>query len=419
MALSFSQGLLSSLTNPNFNLTGVGQQIGGLGGQMRANKQAEAEKQRMAQMAALEAAGQGATEAAAQNRQGLQRSLLGDLGSTVSPELAAIQQGAALQAGIKPADVAAARGIGETEKQRQAWNRYLTSLNRADLIGLPVDVAKDALQNKDKKPITVSAGAVVIDKEGNVVYDNSALKEGKTFRQEMVDLASTGKYTPASLEIAAATGKLSDLVPRTESERVTGKVSATVEKNYNGIVANATTAAADLVRNRQLQQSMLANPGKSSGIVSDIRTTALGVAGLRDAEEEEKTAFLRARNASVVAALPPGVATDRDIVEFKKGFPPDNASSEEVLRYLRGEEKALAATADLAVLADAHLQRQINSGGDATMLGFIAKKENYGSAMNIAQQRISAARAAGDVNAEQQEIRLLTEALGFTPKIYQ
>ena len=76
MALSFSQGLLSSLTNPNFNLTGVGQQIGGLGGQMRANKQAEAEKQRMAQMAALEAAGQGATEAAAQNRQGLQRSLL-------------------------------------------------------------------------------------------------------------------------------------------------------------------------------------------------------------------------------------------------------------------------------------------------------------------------------------------------------
>lgn len=45
-------------------------------------------------------------------------------------------------------------------------------------------------------------------------------------------------------------------------------------------------------------------------------------------------------NANVLQALPPGPATDRDIAEAKKGFPPSNADAEVLARYFRGVAKA-------------------------------------------------------------------------------
>lgn len=44
-------------------------------------------------------------------------------------------------------------------------------------------------------------------------------------------------------------------------------------------------------------------------------------------------------NANVLQALPPGPATDRDIAEAKKGFPPSNANAETLARYFRGVAK--------------------------------------------------------------------------------
>lgn len=45
-------------------------------------------------------------------------------------------------------------------------------------------------------------------------------------------------------------------------------------------------------------------------------------------------------NANVLQALPPGPATDRDISEAKKGFPPADANAETLASYFRGVAKA-------------------------------------------------------------------------------
>ncbi len=174
------------------------------------------------------------------------------------------------------------------------------------------------------------------------------------------------------------------------------------------------------------QVSFLANRimNCTYGIISDLRTSALNIAGLRDAEEEDKTAFLRTRNTDIINSLPPGVASDTDVRIFSQGFPADNASSEEILRYLQADDSILAASSDMALVADRHLASQINNGLDGTMVGFEDKKQQYGVIMkkalaDIEEQTANAKTEAEAIEIEQRIIRQVSEVLGFVPKFYR
>jgi hypothetical protein len=213
-------------------------------------------------------------------------------------------------------------------------------------------------------------------------------------------------------------------VPLTTQGAERGEVPATVERQFAEINKTSGSASVSLTQNRNLQQTLLSDPSKSTGIVSDLRTFALDVAGLRDAEEETKTTYLRNRNTEIINNLPPGVASDTDIRIFSQGFPKSNASSEEILRYLQVEEKMLAYGADMGLLADRHLQSQINPangqpGQKASMVGFVDKRTTYAKVMRKAERLIGEARANGDLEKERQLISQLSTALGFTPKLYE
>ena len=239
------------------------------------------------------------------------------------------------------------------------------------------------------------------------------------------ELIEDAKYTPQSIQDAVnPDGSLdySKLVPVSNEEKITrGKVSSAVETRIGKINEESTKASVSLSRNRALQQQLLANPDKSTGIVSQLRTSALDLAGLRDAEEEAKTAFLRTRNTDIVNKLPPGAASDRDIEVFSAGFPNEDAGTEEIIRYLQAEARILAASSDMSLLADRHIASQINQGQDATMVGFEDKKQKYGEMMKIMTDRINQRVAAGEdrITVEQEELKILARDLGFTPKFYR
>ena len=240
------------------------------------------------------------------------------------------------------------------------------------------------------------------------------------------ELAKTGKYDPQSIQDAINDDGSVDYgkLDRIEEEPGRGGISSAVEKTYGNISNESTKSSVALSRNRALQGRLIAQPGKSTGIISDLRTSALNIAGLRDAEEEDKTAFLRTRNTDIINSLPPGVASDTDVRIFSQGFPADNASSEEILRYLQAEERILAASSDMALVADRHLASQINNGLDGTMVGFEDKKQQYGVIMQKAlvdmqEQKANAKTEAEAIEIEQRIIRQVTEVLGFTPKFYR
>ena len=284
----------------------------------------------------------------------------------------------------------------------------------------------------DAKGFTLPAGSARYEPDPTSPTGYKKVGEApfKDEGKELVfELVKGGKYTPESIQDAVISdGSIdySQLVPvSNEDTPARGAVSSAVEKRYGKLSEESTKASVALSRNRALQQTLLTSPAKSTGIVSDLRTSALNLAGLRDAEEETKTQFLRTRNTDIINSLPPGVASDTDVRIFSQGFPSENASTEEITAYLQAEERILAAASDMALVADRYLQKQIDSGLDATMVGFEDKKQQYGVIMKKALSDMAAQIAkenAVGADATAIEIRVISEVaeiLGFVPKFYR
>lgn len=79
--------------------------------------------------------------------------------------------------------------------------------------------------------------------------------------------------------------------------------------------------------------------GAKGRVLSWFRTQGLGDYKTMEAI---KTDFNKFVNTEVINSLPPGVASDRDIQIFQKGFPPDYADAAYLAAYMRGMQKAKA-----------------------------------------------------------------------------
>jgi hypothetical protein len=143
---------------------------------------------------------------------------------------------------------------------------------------------------------------------------------------------------------------------------------------------------------------------------------------MRDEEEEDKTLFLKNRNTDIINSLPPGVASDKDIEIFSAGFPPANASREEILNYLAAEERYLSAQQDMSLLFEQHLERQITEGQTATTVGYETKRQNYGVYMGRvlnAMEKEKENNPAQAVEIEKAYVKQIQEDLGFVPSYYR
>jgi hypothetical protein len=298
---------------------------------------------------------------------------------------------------------------------------FISGLSGVSTSGLEDYVFK----NDDSKITQVSRGASLVmpNAEGGVDVLYTAPDAPEKTTDKAFELAKTGKYTPESIQDAIQPDGSIDysLLKEKTSEKQIGGISSPAEKRLEKMSEEATSASIALGRNQALAAEILAQGGKTTGIASKIRTAALDTAGLRDAEEELKTQFLRTRNTDIINSLPPGVASDTDVAIFSRGFPSEDASAEEITRYLAAEERILAAKSDMSLLADRHLQEQRLSGQDATFVGFEDKKQKYGQMMRNMQSRIQMRIEGGEdpTTVQLEEVSKVSEVLGFTPKFYR
>lgn len=199
-------------------------------------------------------------------------------------------------------------------------------------------------------------------------------------------------------------------------------ISPQTEKWLAEMDKEVTEGAIALERNNQLISRLAVDKGYTSGIASDLRTSVLNFAGLRDATEEDKTAYIRSRNNALVSGLPPGVASDSDIILVANGLPPDNASAEEVSRYLQAENRILRAKRDLAMVSEMHVIQERESGRKGTLAGVNVRKQQFGAFARNARARLDFARENNPEEFDaflEKARRDASEYFGFTPAFFE
>jgi hypothetical protein len=97
----------------------------------------------------------------------------------------------------------------------------------------------------------------------------------------------------------------------------------------------------------------------------------------RDELSYLRTEFSKDKNAQIINALPPGIASDRDISLFAAGFPADDASVDELARYFKQAEFAYKMAADYARLKSTIWDQQMTRGENANMVGISSAWQRY------------------------------------------
>lgn len=274
---------------------------------------------------------------------------------------------------------------------------------------------------KPKDPVQLVSGARLVEPESGKVIVEARDAPAKQVNVAY-ELLKGGKYDPTSFkynEDGTLSGDLSNLRLATDPKE-RGTIPANVEKRIIDMDVESSKSTVGFGRARQLKNELIASPEKSAGVLSTLRTQVLDFAGLRDAEEEQKTAFLRTRNTDIVNGLPPGVASDRDIEIFSQGFPKADAKSAEIIRYLEAEERILAAQSDMSALFQQHVNKQVASGIEATTAGFEFERRKYATIMTEFRNKVENAENEQGLPlyTEEQKRRFLQEALGFVPTYY-
>ncbi len=461
----FSQQFLANLGRPQMaeSLFGLGATIGGLPGQAKDQRKKQEFNQLMQQIQGAQGSGdftsmkilaqqlatmnpqeaakvmQAAT--ALEQKLGLQKSLEGMFTEGVPTSESIMTAGkAALAAGDPQTALALqerATALGTTARQKETKRKAaVTELQgfmqdprvskedklqvRGVLQGLAtgqtdVEAVEPQLQGfRDRfKPKAVGSRAApqkveVLEEQP----DGSMKKVTKFALQDPV----TGKLTYETVGLTPP----KEFAPKGPESR--GEVPSPVEKAMIKTAEEATKAGNLLSRNRSLRDSLYAGEAKLTGVLSDLRTSALTFAGMRDKEEEDKTLFLKNRNTDIINSLPPGVASDKDIEIFSAGFPPAKASREEILNYLAAEERYLSAQQDMSLLFEQHLERQITEGQTATTVGYETKRQNYGVYMGRvlnAMEKEKENNPAQAVEIEKAYVKQIQEDLGFVPSYYR
>jgi hypothetical protein len=461
----FSESFLQQLGRPGWSdgMFGLGQAIGGAQGQVRDQRKKQEFNQLMQQIQGAQGSGdftsmkilaqqlatmdpqeaakvmQAAT--ALEQKLGLQKSLEGMFTEGVPTSESIMAAGkAALAAGDPQTALALqerATALGTTENQKETRRKAaVTELQgfmqdprvskedklqvRGVLQGLAtgqtdVEAVEPQLQGfRDRfKPKAVGSRAAPQQVEVLEEQPDGSMKKVTKFAlQDPV----TGKLTYETVGLTPP----KEFAPKDTSGAKKGDVAQSARSPWEDMNEVAATSAISLIRNKNLATQIASEPDKATGLVSQVRTKVLDIAGLRDAEENLKTEFLRGVNTEIIGSLPPGVASDRDIEIFSSGFPDDSRSTQQILEYLEVERRFLGALQDKALLAEQFLSTQMKSGQDGNFVGFNAYQRGYSTAMTNLGMNIKeeVAKGADPVQAQQRHIAAFKQAFGFTPAYY-
>lgn len=134
--------------------------------------------------------------------------------------------------------------------------------------------------------------------------------------------------------------------------------------------------------------------------------------GTQGGEDEIRRQYNQVLQSGVIASLPPGAASDRDIIEAKKGWPSEFSNPESLARFLRGSAK-------LAAIASEQAQQKaqwINT--TKNLVGFSNEWRKYTQSENFSRDIASKYNLnwdQGTVNITDEEAQELLKPRATTP----
>ena len=339
----------------------------------------------------------------------------GQLAEAATTGAAAIQ---AQQAADKAAKEKEKRGRLMGQALQKAARSDDPANNQARVRNMTAEQLMEYLTPKERDTTVISAGGILADTATGEVLARAPFKQQQNTL--FADLLKSGKYDPTTIKRDAEGNIDTSALRLAKDFKERGSIPPNVEKRIIDMDVASGKSTVGFGRARQLKNELIASPEKYAGIISALRTDVLTFAGLRDAEEQQKTDFLRTRNTDIVNGLPPGVASDRDIEIFSQGFPDATAGSAEIIRYLEAEEKILAAQSDMSALFQQHINKQVENGIEATTSGFEYERRKYANVMTEFRNKVENAtdQQGNPLYSEEDKKRFLQEALGFVPTYY-
>jgi hypothetical protein len=405
----FSQQFLANLGRPQMaeSLFGLGTAIGSLPGQAKAKAQEEKEKGML----------KGLMPGSVEYNQKLAEIQLarGDLAGASVTGAAATEQQRALD---EAARLKQRKGRLMGEALQKAARSNDPGGNAARVRNMTAEQLMAYLTPKERDTTVISAGGVLADKDTGEILARAPFKEQQNTLY--ADLLKSGKYDPTTIKRDAEGNIDTSALRLAQDPKERGSIPPNVEKRIIAMDVDSGKATIEFGRARKLKNDLIAGDQKTEGVLSTLRTQVLDFAGLRDAEEQQKTDFLRKRNTDIVSGLPPGVASDTDVRIFSQGFPNATAGSAEIIRYLEAEEKILAAQADMSALFQQHINKQVENGIEATTSGFEYERRKYANVMTEFRNKVENAtdQQGNPLYSEEDKKRFLQEALGFVPTYY-
>jgi hypothetical protein len=171
-----------------------------------------------------------------------------------------------------------------------------------------------ALENTQSAANIRNLDSQIADRAGRLVLDQTRLKLDRDKLQSDVEL------------------KLFEL----------NQKAGTLEPSAVKLVNDSTVAAvgAEQSAGRMLElASSLEQQGGGYGAFSGVNSWLRNATGNQDAWTQTRQEYVRLRNTQAIKSLPPGPATDKDIMLAMKGFPAENADAKTIASFLRGMAK--------------------------------------------------------------------------------
>lgn len=410
---TFSQQFLANLGRPAMTqgMFDLGSAIGGLPAQARAKAEAKAQEEKEKGML------KGLMPGSVEFNQKLAEIQLarGDLAGASVTGAAATEQQRALD---EAARLKQRKGRLMGEALQKAARSNDPGGNAARVRNMTAEQLMAYLTPKERDTTVISSGGVLADKDTGEIIAKAPFKEQQNTLYS--DLLKGGKYDPTTIQRDAEGNIDTSVLRLAQDPKERGSIPPNVEKRIIDMDVDSGKATIEFGRARKLKNDLIAGDQKTEGVLSTLRTQVLDFAGLRDAEEQQKTDFLRKRNTDIVNGLPPGVASDTDVRIFSQGFPSETAGSAEIIRYLEAEERYLAAQSDMSALFQQHINKQVENGIEATTSGFEYEKRKYANVMTEFRNKVENAtdQQGNPLYSEEDKKRYLQEALGFVPTYY-
>lgn len=295
----------------------------------------------------------------------------------------------------KARDQLKALGVPDTAEKHKKYADVLDKVQPGSGVTYMMAVAQEARDKQRADATTTSAGAQETNANVNEQYEGrrvAAMEEQLVIEQGQLDLAEltqedlvdyrnmTGDQTDRELDIREMEDETDNRIADLQADELDNRSKAAIrEASEKAGEARVLTAS---IRNMANEFARLE---VTSGVLGTMQEKWKSMTGTQDEITALKTKFNQIKNNMVMEALPPGVASDKDIEMAMTGFPDDTWNDEQISSYMKGMAKLTALTSAEAEARAIHLAE--NKGIDHGFEAEWAKKTNEAGFSEALAQR--------------------------------